>query len=614
MKKFILISIITLIFVVASGLLYINYIFLPNVVLPHIIKTIQENTPFILKISKIHYLPFKGVTIYNPKLIHPLQTVKFEYIRLKLSKLASLQKRSINVNIKSLLTTPFYIRINGKLEYHPTQKFINADITTENLNLTNLNFYPVFPLKINSGVLIQPEFNIYLNYKMDSFSFSGKLKFGNLLVESFENRFEGNLNVDLNSTGKLSDIKNAKYTVLIHPEANLKLALLPYNLSEISGLIKLEKDNLNFTNIKLNYNNYDFILNANIKNFNRPQGLLTLSSDKLDLNLNTELKLLNKDLHIKTLKATIKESRALVKGKLEDITNPNLNLIGNLYINIEDFREFLPELAKLNLAGKFNTAFNITGYIKELKSIKLEARSSSELIKINDFKINEISCKVSMENGKITIFPILAKSYEGKISMELIADITNRHLFFSLNSIIKGLNLELMREDIRIGEGTTGFGFVSLYLEGYGRKLDTIKGRGRLEIIDGKLLNFPILQGLSGILDLPGLEKIIFNTASGDFKIANKKLHTSNFKLMSDTINIHLAGNLSFKGDLDFIARAQIEEQDLENLSSVERMLQILLRKTGFLVDKIKIKGNLTKPEYTFISTIPAEIFEGIFN
>jgi hypothetical protein len=157
-------------------------------------------------------------------------------------------------------------------------------------------------------------------------------------------------------------------------------------------------------------------------------------------------------------------------------------------------------------------------------------------------------------------------------------------------------------------------------LGGYGKNLETLRGNGYLKLSGGQLWEVPLLKGLAEILNLTGLEKIVFREVASSFSVANKYIVTKDLKCYSNDLTLAAEGALGFDGSLDFTVTTTFS-QGLARKSQLGKIATIIADETGNFLGEFKLRGTVSEPKWAFLP-IPLDkilkqkvkgLLEGIF-
>jgi len=137
-------------------------------------------------------------------------------------------------------------------------------------------------------------------------------------------------------------------------------------------------------------------------------------------------------------------------------------------------------------------------------------------------------------------------------------------------------------------------------MQGPLKQIKALRGKGRLDLIEGNIWEINLLQGLGSFLFIPEFSKIVLQEAHGDFVVDQGMIYTSNLELKSDRMNLICSGNIDFSGKLNFDISGELNPELLQNSASVKKFF------TAFLADStgavaLKLSGDVHNPKYRLI-------------
>ncbi|KJJ83600.1 membrane or secreted protein [Candidatus Omnitrophus magneticus] len=303
----------------------------------------------------------------------------------------------------------------------------------------------------------------------------------------------------------------------------------------------------------------------------------------------SSLKISTRDINIKKFIKTFNINAPIFSG----IVNMNLNL------------------NKIKNSVSFNYENPVTGVSKSVYSlcewlIKYEGAMDIDALKfkIGNIKFNELTAKLFLSKGIISIPDIADNFYGGKLKGDFIVDIKDTILPFILNFNINDSNFGKLFSDIK-NEKLDVDGKINgkLLLKGSLVKSSSIKGAGSINVDDADLGPMPLLTPLLGRI-YSALENVFapshavrMNALSADFDIKNERVITENLTILGNDIVIVGNGYIGFNSELDIYFETQfVEPQE----GAETNLIKNTIAQFGQYISKARLKGTLQEPKWHF--------------
>lgn len=333
-----------------------------------------------------------------------------------------------------------------------------------------------------------------------------------------------------------------------------------------------------------------------------------------DLNAQGNFYIQDRNLYIEKLSATILDSQFDFIGDVQNLSDPSLNIYGNLDINLANLKKINPQYsklpAKLNMEGRCKGEVFVSS---KVNNPQIGLKINAPQIQIEKTKIEDLSIVSKMEDRKVSFSKFYARLYDGEINLQGACNLKSPEFPANLNLNIFNLNLNKIIKDI-----TEKDVFIDGQLFSLGR-LDAplknpkaVKGELWLSITGAEMLKLPVFAGITDVLRLPQLRKVKFREANGNFAIAQQTIRTSDLQVISNNVVIYFKGYMDFAGNLAFDIEPSFSQDFLLTSPNIGNILGILIdSSTGTFLGKIKLKGNIKNPRYTFKPISAEKLFPG---
>ncbi|MCK5083390.1 MAG: hypothetical protein KAR31_10825, partial [Candidatus Omnitrophica bacterium] len=132
---------------------------------------------------------------------------------------------------------------------------------------------------------------------------------------------------------------------------------------------------------------------------------------------------------------------------------------------------------------------------------------------------------------------------------------------------------------------------------------------GSLNITDGHLWQWNILDGMSKVLFIPEFKNFVFTEARSDFTIGGRRILTKNAQMTSKSATLDGKGWIDFGQNLNFNIKPTFSRLAILQSESLKKGITSILTQTdGYL--NISLTGTLEKPKFR-VEKNPIKIIEG---
>ena len=429
----------------------------------------------------------------------------------------------------------------------------------------------------------------------------------------------GHLQVFFSGLLKDEILPNIKAQLIVK-DAFCKLPTLPYPFEEINSGLSFKENYLVFEEGEFSYNKIPYQFNGSIAELAQPRVKLNLTSEKLTMN--SDFSLEDKNIHINQAQGKYLNSDFEINGDIFDISQARLNLYGNINFDLADLEEVLPylikdvkvnELKEWGIKGLCPTRIFINGLVGQAKNLEVGIKSSCPSLSIKKINLGNTTLDFKMKEGEIDS-SITARPYYGSLNSKIIADLNSKNIPYEVKLNLNDLNLKALMKDLDLRKKNIA-GYLSAQgnFNGYGSNLETLKGRFWVEILNGNLWEVPLLGDLSNILNIPGLRRITFKQAHGNFTVAHKQIITKDLALLSKEVTLSAQGTLAFDGKIDALVSTTFDPEFIKQTS----FLGTLISGFGSII-KYHIYNTIAQPKFEKVigqpqidKNLPIDFLEG---
>ncbi len=385
-------------------------------------------------------------------------------------------------------------------------------------------------------------------------------------------------------------------------QINIRLPDKDLNLAIGSGLLEFDalKESLKWSLQSVRFQDMAFQLDGQLKNFKAPSISAKITGD--DIKVEAQATKQNNQFNISKLKAEVKNSEINISGKVD--TQGDLNLTGNLLLNLADAKDFLGEgkmkeaLEKSGLSGKLSADTEVQGPAKNWRLWNIKSNATSKIINYYGLKFQDVNLTYRQldMNGFIDSFSFDAYRGRGTVSGRI--NLLNEAFSYNLQGSLKDVDLNQLKLDTP-WKDKTFFGTFSttLLVSGIGKDLKNMTGEGNLSIKNGNIWEFNPLKGLGNFLFIPRFTNINFSQAYGDLTIKNGYVSTDNLELVGTELGLIIEGTISFAGELNLLVNTEVLKPGLTKAAGPAGKVSDVINTAGNF-SAIKITGTVKNPKY----------------
>ncbi len=468
----------------------------------------------------------------------------------------------------------------GKMSYLPPAQVRFNDIALYKKKS------PKEPLVKIDELLINPQLWTFLKNK----AIAAKLNLNNL-------SFNG---IHLTGTTSLSlkpRTSNAKRLLLKDRDGMIRFSnfllksdKLPAPLTEINGIVSLKDDTLKLNNASIRYKDLLLHLKGALRGLDNGEYYGTASASSDILETEGQFMLRGDQIEVKALKGTLYGSPFSILGDIKGLSNPDMNLYGESQIELERFTKLA--------SGSCSLAFFLNGKINNLKGQEGSVKLSSKRCKVRDIDIENLYLDLRLSQGILNSHRLEANIYDGILNASMNMDIKERDLPYSLDLVLKDMDLEYLAHERGIKKRLSGYLSSKFSFKGIARAGDTLRGNGWATITDGYLWEIPVLKGLTTALGMSNLRTVVFREAAGNFLVKERRVSTDDLTLYSENVNMTAKGAVDFNGNIDLKLNTNITQDLVKGSSEGARIANLIISQAGNYMGNIKVTGTLKDPKY----------------
>lgn len=405
-------------------------------------------------------------------------------------------------------------------------------------------------------------------------------------------------------------------------------------ISNMNGSIKFSGTAVETSDLAARLGSSTIYCKGNLVGFKNPTVNLAFSAPSLDMadlglhapgrevkatKVQGNIALKDNNLQIKSLSAQIGKSIATIKGSVQDISNPKIDIaIISPYLDMKDLMLLL-DLEKPAVK---------TGH---QRSINLIASVRADMGRIREFDFEKLTTTILAENRIVYLQPLEMTVFGGHFSGKCRLDLgTNGSPpRYQLGYTMERVSLDRFVQALGIkAEQITGTLSMQGDVTAKGNNNAELKksalGSFKLKGEKGTIKKFPILSKIFSILNVSQLFKLQFpdmvaggmpyNSVTASISLQDGIASTQDFSIASNAMNISAVGKADLgKDEVD----ATIGVQPLQSVGKVVNRLPVVGwiltgGKKTFLTTYFEAKGKMDDP---VVKAIPvSSMAKGVFN
>ncbi|MDD5614202.1 MAG: AsmA-like C-terminal region-containing protein [Candidatus Omnitrophica bacterium] len=221
-----------------------------------------------------------------------------------------------------------------------------------------------------------------------------------------------------------------------------------------------------------------------------------------------------------------------------------------------------------------------------------------------------------LENDTIIINKLYLEDATGSIQAtgNMLLDKNNN---FKTDIAITNYELQKLLKPFMAKDIGNALIYANASIKGALKNTDSILGVCKWEFKEGNLGRFTFLSNIASLINRSDLKEISFSQGRGTFNLKNNTLSSPESILISESVNLMIAGALHLKGNIDITVTTEFPQQSSEqqdaSSSPFGKIGDILTRGVQELFYKVRITGSTENPKYTLIPASVDRVLQNLF-
>ncbi len=253
-------------------------------------------------------------------------------------------------------------------------------------------------------------------------------------------------------------------------------------------------------------------------------------------------------------------------------------------------------LDRLRVTGMVTFEGRIARVAPGLENVRVRGQLGGAGLGVRGFGFDGVSGTVHLERGVLKLYGLDGVLYDGRFTGAWEADFATEGKPFKIEAALHDVKIGklplLTHVEDRKLRGSLG---VTVNVNGQLDDLSRNFGKGHFRLRKGYVWEFKVFSELFNVLALrmPGLVKVVFDHARGDFQIEGLALTTHNLYFESDLFQLLIDGTVDLHGNLDFVVDPLFFR---ERGGPIRHLVRSVLNIPANIIPRALVKGTVTDP------------------
>jgi len=411
--------------------------------------------------------------------------------------------------------------------------------------------------------------------------------------------FSGSLDAAIDVKGPVKGLRNLLLNGYIDIDrVKFKPPTLNRGDVEIDGALKINKDVFNLQELLIKIGTSHLTVNGTIKDLDTPTGTFQVTADRLNIDEFLQLMSAEKAAEKKQPRAAqaADAPQRVEKKTAAPRANGAASPDGGKVVKALPVEGTPPSVVSDEPAGQYLDRIDVKGSVS-VKELLYQKNT-----------IRDVTAGVSLGKGTFSVKDFSLKGYDGTVQGSVAYRMTGPAKVLDAAVAMKRVDInQVLSANTKLKDRIFGRLDLDLKLAGRGATADLIKkqmrGKGSVDIKEGKLVSIDILRNLSvlsGIvgLDLPNIDDTEFRKLGMTLDIQNGTCTTGDLAMVTDYFDMTGAGYFTFDALLDMNLNVLLTREFTARLGSGD-LQQALVGEDGRMSLPFTVKGPLDKPGFS---------------
>ncbi len=239
-------------------------------------------------------------------------------------------------------------------------------------------------------------------------------------------------------------------------------------------------------------------------------------------------------------------------------------------------------------------------------NIDINASVNIGRLAMEKFDFTDVKGSLSITGGVVNLQGLSLNAFAGSIITRGTIDLRKPDVKpFDMNFEIDGVEANsLLSKFTSFGKNIFGKFTMNTTMKGQlddtlGLMPQTLSGNGKVQIFDGKLTGYPVMQKVAEFTSINELRQIDFKNWSNSFDILNGRINLSDLKISALNSDINMKGYQAFDGSLAYDVGLKLPAALSEKLKvggTAHQLVNVFKDKDGRFLLPLLVGGSLTNP------------------
>ena len=243
--------------------------------------------------------------------------------------------------------------------------------------------------------------------------------------------------------------------------------------------------------------------------------------------------------------------------------------------------------------GPYDLPFDLTGTV------------TVDRLLYRQLTMSQVNAAISLKDNRLTISPLNGRIGEGQFNLESFVDLGVAGFSYEGQSVVTQPNLATLTSGFFPTANQKVSGRVNWVnsFSGRGTMSENLRNAlqldGEIQLSQGVLSGFALLDQVSWFLDSPDLKNLSFRDFQGTYRLKDGKALIDSH-LDGSQITMTPKGSIGVDGSINLSLATRLAPEILGRMGASERLKQAFVDNSGWGVLPLEIGGSLTSPKVRF--------------
>ncbi|RKY35958.1 MAG: hypothetical protein DRP78_04830 [Candidatus Omnitrophota bacterium] len=300
-------------------------------------------------------------------------------------------------------------------------------------------------------------------------------------------------------------------------------------------------------------------------------------------------------------------------GELSDLSNPKINVLGNGIIDLADIKKIMRNLDVPALKGNCNLKISLSGPVN-VNAIGSEINFTVPEVFISNFKFNQLNAVIEVRQGKVYFKSISIDYGKGNIDVNGSIGLLSEDMPMDFKVLFRDIEVGKILSDCLLKQFGKARLNADVLISGSALEPAMINGSGKINLSKACLRMPANIAKVADYLKVPELVDMKVNQASADFSIANGRVSTDDFIVLTDEAEFKGFGSIAFNKVLQANILFKLRPEFVEKSGGLTKLRDFTSDCSGMPLVKIELSGTVFSPMWKVVDLPLAELLKNNTN